>query len=211
MKFRRINFTLSTIQQWCKWMSPYVVLIIIIAAIRLLLIAPVQLPCHQQALVSLTYYGLRLPCEELWGYHRWGYRQPSHGDSIVFTCTDAQGQQLTLIGCCKALPGETIWIDPERRIIIPGRTSPDAQPICIPSSHRSIMVTPYNAHLLAYLMQNYEHCNTVRVNKFGQLELDGQPMKRVKLLRDYYWVEMPPDSFTIIPHDALVGKVFFTY
>ena len=50
-------------------MSPYVVLIIIIAAIRLLLIAPVQLPCHQQALVSLTYYGLRLPCEELWGYH----------------------------------------------------------------------------------------------------------------------------------------------
>ena len=58
-------------------------------------------------------------------------------------------------------------------------------------------------------MQHYEHCNNVRVNRFGQLEMDGQTLSRVRLLRDYFWIEMRPDSFLLIPHDNLVGKVLF--
>lgn len=207
MKIRRMTYTLPRIKQWLKWMTPYVVLICLFVGIRLFLFAPVQLPCHKQALVSLTYYGLRLPGEHIWGYQRWGYRVPAKGDEVVFTCTDQQGNELTLTGHCQALPGQMVWIDTERHIVIPGRTSPDAHPICIPAKERSVKVTPYNARLLAYLMQNFEHCNAVRVNNRGQLELDGQPMARVKLLRDYYWIEMQPDSFLIIPHDALVGKI----
>lgn len=207
MKFWQRTVTTPRNKRWWIWMRPYVVLICLCVGLRLVLIAPVQLPNRQHALISLTYYGLRVPGETIWGYHRWGYRLPAHDDEVVFTCTDKHGNELTLTGRCHALPGETIWIDTERRIIIPGRTSPDAQPISIPGQQQSIKVTPHNARFLAFIMQQYEHCNSVKINKNGQLELDGQPISRVKLMRDYYWIEMQPDSFMIIPHDALVGKM----
>ena len=199
----------SRARQVWRWVRPYVVLICLIVCLRLFIISPIVLPGNRHALVSLTYYGLRVPGEQMWGYHRWGYRVPAKHDEVVFTCSDTRDREFTLTGRCQAGPGETIWIDPVRQIVIPGRTSPDAQPIRIPAHNSSIRVTPYNARLLAYLMQHYEHCNNVRVNRFGQLEMDGQTLSRVRLLRDYFWIEMRPDSFLLIPHDNLVGKVLF--
>ena len=199
----------SRARQVWRWVRPYVVLICLIVCLRLFIISPIVLPGNRHALVSLTYYGLRVPGEQMWGYHRWGYRVPAKHDEVVFTCSDARDREFTLTGRCQAGPGETIWIDPVRQIVIPGRTSPDAQPIRIPAHNSSIRVTPYNARILAYLMQHYEHCNNVRVNRFGQLEMDGQTLSRVRLLRDYFWIEMRPDSFLLIPHDNLVGKVLF--
>lgn len=116
---------------------------------------------------------------------------------------------MTMAGVCRALPGQTVWIDPVRRIVIPGRTSPDAQPIVIPGQNHSVRVTPYNARLLAYIMRQYEHCTSVEVDTLGHLLLGGQPLTRVRLMRDYYWVETCPDSFILVPHDALVGKVVY--
>ena len=199
----------SRARQVWRWVRPYVVLICLIVCLRLFIISPIVLPGNRHALVSLTYYGLRVPGEQMWGYHRWGYRVPAKHDKVVFTCSDTRDREFTLTGRCQAGPGETIWIDPVRQIVIPGRTSPDAQPIRIPAHNSSIRVTPYNARILAYLMQHYEHCNNVRVNRFGQLEMDGQTLSRVRLLRDYFWIEMRPDSFLLIPHDNLVGKVLF--
>ena len=199
----------SRARQVWRWVRPYVVLICLIVCLRLFIISPIVLPGNRHALVSLTYYGLRVPGEQMWGYHRWGYRVPAKHDEVVFTCSDTRDREFTLTGRCQAGPGETIWIDPVRQIVIPGRTSPDAQPIRIPAHNSSIRVTPYNARLLAYLMQHYEHCNNVRVNRFGQLEMDGQTLSCVRLLRDYFWIEMRPDSFLLIPHDNLVGKVLF--
>ena len=199
----------SRARQVWRWVRPYVVLICLIVCLRLFIISPIVLPGNRHALVSLTYYGLRVPGEQMWGYHRWGYRVPAKHDEVVFTCSDTRDREFTLTGRCQAGPGETIWIDPVRQIVIPGRTSPDAQPIRIPAHNSSIRVTPYNARILAYLMQHYEHCNNVRVNRFGQLEMDGQTLSRVRLLRDYFWIEMRPDSFLLIPHDNLVGKVLF--
>ena len=199
----------SRARQVWRWVRPYVVLICLIVCLRLFIISPIVLPGNRHALVSLTYYGLRVPGEQKWGYHRWGYRVPAKHDEVVFTCSDTRDREFTLTGRCQAGPGETIWIDPVRQIVIPGRTSPDAQPIRIPAHNSSIRVTPYNARILAYLMQHYEHCNNVRVNRFGQLEMDGQTLSRVRLLRDYFWIEMRPDSFLLIPHDNLVGKVLF--
>lgn len=193
-----------------RWLRPYVIVLTLLLITRFFIVSHMRLPNQGHALVSLTYYGLRLPGEALWGYHRWGYANPENGDQVVFTCTNKNGQKLTLTGVCYATPGEFVWIDPVRKIYIPGRTSPDAQPIKIPAKEQIVRVTPYNARLLAYVMQHYEACNTVNVNDRGQLELDGQPMTRVKLLRDYYWIEMQPDSFLIVPHDALVGKVVYT-
>lgn len=193
-------------QVW-QWVRPYVVLICLIVCLRLFVVSPIVLPNKRCALVSLTYYGLRVPGEAIWGYHRWGYRVPAKNEQVVFTYADARGNDITLTGRCKAGPGETIWIDPVQHLIVSGRTSANARPIRIPSSNSSIRVTPYNARLLAFLMQQYEHCKNVRVNRFGQLEMDGQPLPRVRLLRNYFWIEMRPDSFLIVPHDNLVGKI----
>lgn len=200
----------TSLRKGWRWLRPYVIVLMLLIITRFFIVSHIRMPNQQHALVSLTYYGLRLPGESLWGYHRWGYAYPENGDQVVFTCTDKQGKELTLTGICHATPGQVVWIDPVRKIYIPGRTSPDAQPIYIPAKEHAVRVTPYNAHLLAYLMQRYEACNTVSVNYKGELELDGQPMNRVKLLRDYYWIETQPDSFLIVPHDALIGKVVYT-
>lgn len=206
--FRRRSTTDPTpLRKGWRWVRPYVVVLLLLCVVRFCLISHVRMPNNSHALVSLTYYGLRVPGESLWGYQRWGYRSPALGDQVVFTCHDKQGHELTLVGTCQALPGQSVWIDTVRKIYIPGKTSPDAQPIQIPAREQTVNVTPYNARLLAYLMRQYEQCSAVNVNAQGQLMLDGQPMHRVRLLRDYYWIEMQPDSFLIVPHDALVGKV----
>ena len=185
------------------------VAIVMLLAVRFCLLGHIRLANDQHALVSLTYYGLRLPGESLWGYHRWGYRTPERGDTLVYTIPTPQGET-TLTGTCSALPGETVWIDPVRQKFLPARTSPDARPITIPRRGESIRVTPYNARLLAFLMQHYEHCTNVSATPDGHLLLDGTPVERARLLRDYYWIETRTDSFLIIPHDALVGRIVLT-
>lgn len=43
------------------------------------------LECGDRILVSRTYYGLRLPGEAVWGYHRWGTRYPKRVNGWCFT------------------------------------------------------------------------------------------------------------------------------
>lgn len=205
------SHTASALRKGWVWLRPYVTLGVVLLIVRLCLLGNIRLANGSHGLVSLTYYGLRVPGEALWGYHRWGYRVPAEGEALVFTTHVAKtnNKDLTMAGICRALPGQTVWIDPVRRIIIPGRTSPDAQPIVIPGQHQSVRVTPYNARLLAYIMQQYEHCANVQVDQQGHLLLGGQPLAHVRLMRDYYWIETRPDSFVLVPHDALVGKIVY--
>lgn len=166
-----------------------------------------QLPAGRYALVSRTYYGLRLPFEEFIGHHRWGYRVPQAGESVVFTLTGAT-QATTHVGVVRAVPGDVVWIDPERRKVLPARTSPVAERLIIPGKQQSVRVTPHNARLLAYVMKHYEQCTTVKADTLGTLMLDNQPINRVRLMNNYYWVETRPDSFLLIPHRELVGRLF---
>ncbi len=187
---------------------PLGVMVVLFCLVRFVLVSHTTLPTGQHALVSLTYYGWRMPGESLWGYHRWGYATPEKGDFVVFTNTDKESTQL-LMGVCRALPGETIWIDPVRRIIIPARTSPDAQAITVPGRGRKVAVTPYNARLLAYLMKQNEQCQNVAVNEGGELMLGSQSLPSVKLQNDYYWVETPSGEYTFVPHSSLTGKIVY--
>ena len=72
---------------------PVLLTVVLLLAVRGLLINHIRLPEDtavrgllpgQRAFVSLTYYGLRLPGEQWWGYHRWGYRVPEVGEFILF-------------------------------------------------------------------------------------------------------------------------------
>lgn len=167
--------------------------------------APAGMQPGSHVLVSLTWYGLRLPGESLWGYHRVGYRVPAEGDPLVFTLPDEQ----TAAGTCRAVPGDTVWTDPVRRLILPARTSPDAQPFIVPGRGRSVAVTPANAHLLCRLMRRYEG-SQVRIDQHARLWLKGTELRRVRPTRDYYWIETRPDHYALVPHSALVGKIVTT-
>ena len=196
-----------------KIVLPVLLAAIMLLAVRFLLLSHMTMPSKaclpdvragQRAFVSLTWYGLRLPGENLWGYHRLGYRQPACGELLVYRLP---GTADNVAAVCRALPADTVWIDPVRQKVLPARTSPDAQPIVVPARRKRLRVTPYNAQLLAYLLTTYEH-SRARVNRQRQLEMDGRVLLSVTLSKDYYWLETSPDVYAVVPHDALVGRCF---
>lgn len=212
-------------KKFLKYLYPVLPAVIVLLVVRGLLFSHIRLPekCvlpgvrteSRHAFVSLTYYGLRLPGESLIGYHRWGYRTPRRGEVVVFNLPLRKGVAMKpgdpvspgdlSVGVCRGLPGDTVWIDPMRKKYLPGRTSPDAQPIVIPGRKRPTRVTESNCRLLAYIMQQYEGSH-VSTGQRGKLRLDGVDLGQVRFTHDYYWVETAPDVFLLVPHEALIGK-----
>ena len=76
----------------------------------------------------------------------------------------------------------------------------------VPGKGRSVLVTPHNARLLAWLLQTYEH-SRVTLTREGGLQMAGSRITRVKTSQNYYWIETQPDSFRLVPHCELVGKI----
>lgn len=200
-----------------KYIAPLLLAVILLLAVRGLLVTHMRLPADVQlpglragshVLVSRTSYGLRLPGEALWGYHRWGHRSPSVGETLVYTRTEPapDGRTHVIAGICRALPDDTVWIDPVRRLILPGRTSPDAVPFIIPGRGLTVSVTPANATLLTRILRRYEGTQA-KVDQHGRIWLRKDTLTRVSTARDYYWVETAPDRYDLVPHDALVGKL----
>lgn len=201
---------------------PVLLTALLLLAVRGLLVNHVRMPDDtavygftpgQHVLVSLTYYGLRVPGENIWGYHRWGYRVPEVGDPVLFYLPWQAGQPrpgVQTVGICRALPGETVWIDPVRQLVLPARTSPDAQPIIVPGRHHEVRVTPYNARLLAFVLSTYENAEAT-VDAQNRLLLYGNPVNYIGTLNDYYWMETRPDSYVLVPHSALVGKIVYAH
>lgn len=186
---------------------PFLIVLLLFLIVRFCLFSLIVLPNNQRAIVSLVSYGLRLPGETLWGYYRWGYSAPQKGDEVVFTVASGTSHETIVSGKCVALPGENVWIDPVEQRFLPGKTSPDAQPICIPSQGKSVKITPFNVRLLAYLMSHFEASKHIKITSQSLLQLKEQTLNNVRLLNDYYWIEILPNSFVMVPHSALVGKV----
>ena len=38
--------------------------------------------------------------------------------------------------------------------------------------------------------------------------MHGRLWRGIVFNRDYYWIETAPDHYAIIPHDALMGRLF---
>lgn len=194
-------------------LKPVLPAVILLLAVRFLLLMHLRIPadnavCHlqrgQHVLVSLTYYGLRLPGEQWIGYHRWGHRLPSPGERVVFS--RANGGATT--GVCRALPGDTVWIDPQRRRVLPARTSPDAQVVVIPRKGQTVRVSPSNAFFYATLLNNSEQV-FAEVGANGELMVNCNEMSEIIFSNDYYWLETAPDVYDIVSHKALIGKVVY--
>lgn len=68
-----------------------------------------------RALVSLTWYGLRLPGEKVFGPRRWGYGAPQRGEALAFRRT---GDDRLRVGVCRA-----VWADGTYNVeVTPGHT-----------------------------------------------------------------------------------------
>lgn len=187
---------------------------ILLLAVRFLLLMHLRIPadnavCHlqrgQHVLVSLTYYGLRLPGERWIGYHRWGRRVPECDERVVFSASTDGG---TSVGVCRALPGDTVWIDPQRRRVLPARTSPDAQVVVIPRRGNAVSVTADNAFFYASLLNRSEHV-FAEVGAHGELLVNCNEMSEIRFTNDYYWLETAPDVYDIVSHEALIGKIVY--
>ena len=196
-----------------RLLLPLLTATVLLLVVRYVLVAHMWLPADtrvpglqggRHAWVSLTYYGWRLPFSSLWGYHRWGYRQPAEHEAIAFTMPGTQGMHAAR---CRALPGQQVWVDTLRRIVLPARTSPDACPITLPSRGAYVAVTPWNASLLAHLLTTHEQ-RPATAAPDGTLLMNRRRLRGIVFNRDYYWIETAPDHYAIIPHDALMGRLF---
>ena len=78
-----------------------------------------ELLSGDRILVNRTTYGVKLPFEHRWGYHRLGYGQPERGDMVVYEDPGGSGQ--VFIGRIDGLPGDTLWFeeDPAAYMIVP--------------------------------------------------------------------------------------------
>lgn len=202
-----------------KYIGPLLLAIVLLLAVRGLLVAHMQLPAGnavsglpsgQHVWVVRTAYGLRVPGEKLWGYHRWGYKMPQEGDAVLFNLPSSDGLISSghqVAGVCRSVPGDTIWIDPTRQLILPGRTSPDALPLAVPAKDKSVNIAPHNARLYAYILRSYENGHT-KVDQNNRFFINGEQVRSFRFAHDYYWIETLPDSFLLVPHEALVGKIF---
>lgn len=198
--------------------GPVLLAIFLLLAVWGLLVAHMRLPAGtnvaglpsgQHIWVLRTAYGLRIPGENLWGYHRLGYKMPQEGDAVLFNLPAGNGMVSSgqkVAGVCRNVPGDTVWTDPPRKLILPGRTSPDASPLTVPARGMSIKVTPYNARIYACIMRHHEKGNA-KVDNKSRLYVNGKETDTVKFSHNYYWIETLPDSFLLVPHEALIGKI----
>lgn len=195
-----------------KLIAPVLLAIFVLLVVRGLFVTTVFLPpvfsrCHIRssyyAWVVRTTYGLRIPGEKLWGYHRIGYAKPQRQDTLLFDLP--KGEQMA--GICKGLPGDTLWANPASHNIETVCPSPDAKPFVVPGRGIEIKVEPHNARFVAYVLRSYENVKA-KVDQQGRLWIDGKERTSVKFTQDYYWVETFSDTHDIVPHKALIGKVY---
>ena len=60
--------------------------------------------------------------------------------------------------------------------------------------------------MLTVLKRRFEHSHA-KVSLRRRIFLDGQPLDSLRFNEDYYLLETQPQTFTLIPHSALVGKM----
>lgn len=164
-----------------------------------------------RVIVSRWSYGLRLPLEGLFGYHRIGECPVKRGDMVIFNNPAGKERLISdralYVGRCIALPGDTLMLNSEHLC----SQSADALPFVVPSKGSHVMVHPWNVKLLCNTVNKHEHRRATL--RGDSLLIDGKPVAEVLFTKDYYWmldsnIVNLADSrlFGFVPHDHLVGR-----
>lgn len=207
------------------WLKTTVILattILIVWLIRTLAFLPIlittderpSLMAGDRVLVARFAFGLRLPLDALFGYHRLSPALPRQGELIAFN--DPLGKRRNIsdqplcIGICAALPGDTIWLPWNANMNCKEKAK--NCPFVIPGKGKPIDIQPWNIVMLANALHLYEQKN-VCWDCDSLLVVDGQQVRKVSFSEDYIWVSSNGDTeaydsrlFGPLPVSHLEGK-----
>lgn len=207
------------------WLKTTVILattILIAWLIRSLAFLPILITTDERpsliagdrVLVARCAFGLRLPLDALFGYHRLSPTLPQQGDLIAFN--DPLGKKRNIsdqplcIGTCTAQPGDTIWLpwNSDRTC----RKAAKHYPFVVPGKGIPIDIHPWNIVMLANALHLHEQKN-VCWDCDSLLVVNGQPVRKVSFAEDYIWISSnrgadPYDSrlFGPLPVSHIAGK-----
>lgn len=191
---------------------PLLAALLAVVAVRCLLVSQYAVSSGQPAagllagdriLVLRPAYGLRVPGSSPGARLRLAERPAQAGQVLAFDHPLDHGLCTSL---CMAVPGDTVWVDPLRGRVLPGRTSAAACPLVVPGRDSSVEVTPCNARLLHLALSRYEGSRATLVGDTA-LFFDGRPLRRAYFTQNYYWVEGSEDRYGLVPQSHLVGRV----
>ena len=154
-------------------------------------------------LLNRCSYGLRTGEDTRLGYSRWFKQQIDRGDITAFNYPlDSLGRvskSPVLVGCCSAIPGDTVKINNDLSVVVPGKNV-------------SIDITSDNVILICNMLRMHEHRDSYVCN--GKLYIDNREVHRVTFSKDYYWIKGFGSStfndsryFGFLPEDHIIGRI----
>lgn len=185
-----------------RWTLALVAAVAAVGLLRTLAVAPFRLPDGSLVFVNRWSYGLRLPLPSLAGYARWLPEPMEKGDQVAFDNPLEAGSlefRQVFVGRCSAAPGDTLHL-PLGAWRIPRRGE-------------YAEVTEASKLILQEALLRYERLQAV-VGSDGRLYVEGRPARKVRLTRDYYWMQTAdPDrlidsrTFGLIPMELVIGRI----
>lgn len=214
---------------WIKMIFIFLLAIISVWLVWSLLIFQVTIPVSgeepvllqgDRVMVSRLSYGLRLPGERLFGYHKVKEILPQRGDQVAFNDPLSSNGTISsrpiCVGTCIALPGDTIWMTWNPNKKLQNSVCTAKYPFVVPGSNYPVDVRPWNITLLANMLHLHEHRN-VCWNCDSLLVVDGKQLQKVQFSQDYVWIFNPHnlqayDSrvFGFLPYSHLIGRLLCT-
>lgn len=162
-----------------------------------------------RVLVNRLAYGLRVPGGLCGGRSHLGGRGAARGDYVAFLSPipgDRNGGHPVCVARVLAVPGDTLWFDAARRVLLAASPDGSASPQPVPTAGSRVEVMPWNARWLWGILARNEGGRTVLVGD-SMLVLDGRKIVSVRFSQPYYWVGDGAGGF-LVPHAALLGRAF---
>jgi len=155
-----------------------------------------------RVLVNRWSYGLRADGTSLFPYERIMRSSVLENDVVVFNdpldTIDSVSDKPVFIGRCRAMPGDTVWINRNTPFVIPGRCT-------------MVRVEKWNVRLICNTYIIHEHRNAKVHN--DTLYVDGKETHCALFSQNYYWVESLGNKnlvdsryFGLVPESHIIGR-----
>lgn len=198
------------------------------AAVRLFLVTVICIPSDggrpvfeagDRVTVCRMAYGVRLWPMSRWGGRRVGEKRVARGEWVAFNDpSDGTGGALPpdrremLIGCCLAVPGDSLWTDSLGTVYLSRPAGRRCRVAELPRKDAWVAVTPDNMHWYGRMLRLHEGLDAEVVA--GRLRVDGRPVKSCRFRHDYYWMGAVEGqslegsgSFGFVPDDYVIGRL----
>lgn len=168
--------------------------------------------------VQRAAYGVRLSPMKWWGYNRWGKVDVGVGEWVAFNkpVKLAEGQCIDeadlCIGCCYALPGDTVWVNGRGRVLRHKPSSGRWNGIEMPRKDAYVTLTKDNIQWYAHIINMHEGLHAAVIH--DSLCVSGHFVSSYRFKQNYYWMASAnPNnvndsrSFGFVPESNIMGRL----